>query len=247
MRFLFSFFFLIFSSAAVSAPQEKISAAYLNSSYDGSYAEQEYRLFGEFQFSSHPQFHNYLGLVNSHRKYDGGPAFNKEAVHFGTTWAPVGHAGYYDFGTQFSNTGAVGAKSSFIFMAHTTRFTNWDLAIGADHATYDTGDVNTYKAQIIYIHNQYLFGHGSWMFEDGGTHYAWRNFVRYTYNDKWAGEVSISGGESREDIGLIDDFFSYGFTVTRSYKNIQLGITAERYEGHVRMGSSWGVIASWLF
>lgn len=245
MKLALSLVLLFSSSLALAENSEKVTAMYLNSEYSKSYQEKEYRIVGEVSpLSSWPA---YIGFSNSHRQYDGGSDFDKNSLVLGTTWAPTGHKGYYDFATQFSDSDDIGAKYSVSLMAHSTYFTDWDLAVGVEHASYKTSDVFTIKPLVLYIHRYFELGHASWIFEDSGTHYAWRNFLRLHQGDVWQEELSISGGESREDIGLIDDFFAYSVSVKRKFKNFDVSVTGERYEGQIRSGLQWGVAGTWTF
>jgi len=82
-------------------------------------------------------------------------------------------------------------------------------------------------------------GHGSWVFNKNGTHYSWRNLVRYTGPEKLKLEAAISGGESYEDSGVIDRFNAYGVVVGKNWNNFGINATFEHYDGQARDGNSY--------
>lgn len=243
--FLALFLFLPFSAALA---QEKMSASFLDSNYESSYAEQEYRLLGEINTKSFAQITSYLGYGHLKRRHYGSSEdFYKNSLLFGATWSPETSKMYYEFSGLFSDTGKIGAKSAFGLTVHSTHVVNWDFALGVDQAAFDTGDVTTVKPQALYFYKDFIFGHSSWIFQDGGSRYAWRNFVRLQRPESWQSEISIAGGDSREDVGVIDQFFSYGVSIRHSFKHFNLGVNAERYEGHLRSGYSWGISGTWIW
>jgi|GEM_PF-5027532 hypothetical protein len=236
-----------FAFADSSSSQEKVTALYLNSDYGRAYSEQEWRLLGELRAASFANWTTYLGYANAKRQYNGGVDLDKNSLLLGTTYSDRDHHAYYEFGGLFSDTDEIGAKTSYGVMAHSTYFLDWDLGLGVENSTYNTGDVVTVKPQIIYIYKDMLFGVSGWFFEDNGQHSAWRTFMRWQQGDKWQEEISLSGGDSREDIGVIDQFFAYSVNVRRTFKNLNFAVSGERYEGHLRSGLQWGVSAAWVF
>ena len=243
---LLNLFFLLLASVQAQATA-RVTGAYLKSEFESSFKEDEYRLNSDLRFSRFQDLAVFLGYYHQERTYPGGTKVEKNSYLLGGSLKFPNQKMYVEGGVVLGDTDLIGSKSVYSIMPHTTAFKNFDLGLGFDYASYSTGDISTIKPQIIYFFNDsWMVGHTSWFFNDDGSHYAWRNYLR-GQAFAWSGELSIAGGEAREDIGVIDQFMSYSFGINRNFSKATVGITTERYEGHLRKGWQWGIVASWAF
>lgn len=154
---------------------------------------------------------------------------------------------YLEFSAMTSDSDLIGALNQYSITPHTTKWEAFDLGLGFIYSNYSTGDIFSLSPQILYFHSSgWTWGHASWLFDDGGWHYAGRVFVRHQYGN-WIPELSYAAGETREDVGVLDSFQSYGGSLKYIWGKASLGLSMERYQGDLRQGWQGGVQAACPF
>lgn len=243
-KIIFFTLFAAFSVASVANGQ-LLSWSFFKSDYVDSYKDEGESLGAQFLLPRFPEHHLLVGYTFTTRTYGDGTKFRKNNFSVGDTWAPTGHAYYVDATLDYAGSTPVGATSMYGVTPHSTYFNNWDLGLGLKSASYQTGSIFILNPQVMYLSGPWIFGFGSWIFNDNGSHATFREFARYTTPAKLKVEASVSSGETREDVGLIDHFNAYGVNVSKFWKSFGLGVMAERYEGKLRKGNSFQVEFQW--
>lgn len=236
--------FGIFSMASIAQAQ-LISWSFFKSDYADSYKDEGESIGAQFLLPSFPDHHLLGGYTFTERKNGDGTKLRKNNFSFGDTWAPVGNSYYIDAHVDYAGSTPVGATSMYGLTPHTTYFKDWDLGLGLQNASYQTGSIFVVNPQVTYLNGPWIFGFGSWIFYDSGSHATFREFARYTTTAKLKIEGSVASGETREDLGLIDHFTAYSVNVSKFWKSFGLGAMAEHYEGKLRQGNSFQVEFQW--
>lgn len=236
---------LVLFSLNAFAGFESVDLSYAKGDYGNVYHESGERIQFNGTLTENNTF--YLGFEHIHRDYTPTTGFERNAFLIGDTAIFKKYYSYIEFIGAYAGDTVVGAQTSLSVIPHTTYFNKWDLGLGFHYAHYATGDVYSIQPQLLFFLTDFAsLGHSSWFYEDGGWHHAHREFFRLRYKSVGA-EFSWSGGENREDVGLIDQFDSYGMTLTYYYKRGSIYLNLEDYQGHMRSGSQWGTGIRWIW
>jgi hypothetical protein len=238
MKWCFSFILLI---ACAKASAVETSVEFWRGDYDQAFQDSQYSLGAKFVLPN-PKYKVFGGYAYTDRNYREMAHVYKNAFTLGGSIEFTKWQSYLELSAMTSDTDLMGALNRYTVVPHTTALKDFDLGLAFDLSNYSTGDVLSISPQILYfVNDNLILGYTSWSFKDEmDWHYAWRVFVR-AKQEHWSEEISAAGGETKEDIGVIDTYSTVGGSIKYLHKRFTSGILLERYDGQLRRGWQGGL------